>query len=567
MNARRWSWAVGRIGVGVVLPILVHSAVAVFSAISFQVHRIYGWPLDNHHIRAAGDMSIFGASVVSYAGVGPLAVMAGGIASYWLLGTPLAWALARLRWRRLTLWVGLLGLAVALGGLSAWKLRGLYNFGLKKNAIVHFIQYYTPAPRPVDLPRLAAELAMQIRGPEQELLRPLSLHLNPPQLSRDFSIARRAEGFNIIVIQLESTSTVWVDPETTPNLCRLASRGVSFRNHFTNFSETYKAAYAIYNSDYMTTMGAHPRQLYGRPIPQPALAEELAARGYRTAVVHAGYLRYMDLLYFFEGKGVQTMIDAATLAKTPADTAWMWGVSEEQSVEALCDWINLAKGKPFFAIYATMFPHHPYYCPLKKRPFPDDTWIGRYRNALYYADQAVGQLLDHLEEMGLAQRTLVVAVGDHGETVSTFPVGHGLHASDEELRVPMIIGNPVLFPSAATSGICTNHLDIAPTLLSLVGGSVPSQWLGRNLSAEQIPAQLQFCMLDQGHIGVIVDNGVLYVRDAKSGWIDLHIAERGLAPLPPDDPRQALSGRYKSLEALFIDWVPWRHITRAVERR
>ena len=35
-----------------------------------------------------------------------------------------------------------------------------------------------------------------------------------------------------------------------------------------------------------------------------------------------------------------TMIDAATLAKTPGDMAWMWGVSEEQAVEALGDFIE-----------------------------------------------------------------------------------------------------------------------------------------------------------------------------------------------------------------------------------
>src|SRR4029450_8136380 len=113
-------------------------------------------------------------------------------------------------------------------------------------------------------------------------------------------------------------------------------------------------------------------------------------------------------------------------------------------------------------------PHHPYNNLSGEKPFPDDTWLNRYKNSLHYADSAVGQLLAYLKSEGLMEKTLIVVVGDHGETVSSYPVGHGLNVSAEEMRTPFILSNPVLFPSSIESRVPSSHLDVAPTIVHLL---------------------------------------------------------------------------------------------------
>jgi len=108
--------------------------------------------------------------------------------------------------------------------------------------------------------------------------------------------------------------------------------------------------------------------------------------------------------------------------------------------------------------------------------------------AIYYAmtanlDWNVGRLLDALDELGLADNTIVVFTSDHGEMFGA----HGRVQKnifwDEALRVPFLIRWPGRVPAGATSDVCLNTPDIMPTLLSLAGAEIPSSVEGVDLSA------------------------------------------------------------------------------------
>ena len=175
------------------------------------------------------------------------------------------------------------------------------------------------------------------------------------------------------------------------------------------------------------------------------------------------------------------------------------------------------KHEKFFAAYLTEFPHHPYLTMAAKPPFPNDTWLNRYKNSLHYADSAVGRLVEVLKSEGLLEKTVIAVVGDHGETVSHYPVGHGLRVSVEEMRPPLILSNPKLFPGAAESTINSDHLDIAPTLARLVGLSAPADWLGRDLLADRIADRLHFVTITQIDRTAVIDGDLLYVLDRGRG--------------------------------------------------
>lgn len=549
------------------VPLMLHCGMVVFATASWQVNRIYGWPLDIKHLRAADNAWRMGDSLKAYAGVGPLLLLAVGVASYAVVGSWLEGWMGEaegllVRWR---LWGALFGVTAVVGALWAWRLRGFYTLGLKKNAVIHFVQYYERASGKLDPARIR-QWSSGVAGREEELREAKSLHGGRESLARDYAVEGSTEGCNVLVVMLESTSSEHLDAATTPNLMRLAAEGVSFRQHYTVISETYRAVYSMLYSDYLTDMGVHPRQLYEGALPQPSLAEVMRGAGYETGFFHSGYLGYAGLDYFLKGKGFETLVGAKEMED--AEIAWMWGVREEQTVTALTRWMEGCGGRRFFGVYSTMFPHHPYYCPLAEKPFPSDSWVNRYRNSLYYADRNIGVLLDYLERRGLREKTVVVATADHGEYVSSFPVGHGLSMTLEDIRVPMILSKPGVFRGGQESWLFTSHLDLAPTVARLVGAGCPSAWLGRDLLRPRIVPRMVYQAMDQARLRGIMDCGLMCVLDERTGLADLRKVEAGkIRALEAGDSRDRLLGAYEERIRLYEQWIAWRHVSRAMAGR
>ena len=108
---------------------------------------------------------------------------------------------------------------------------------------------------------------------------------------------------------------------------------------------------------------------------------------------------------------------------------------------------------------------------------------GRYDGEIAYMDAELGRLLDGLATLGLADRTVVMVVGDHGEAFREHGTQyHGFRLYEEEVRVPFIVGDlggdlptPPRPPAMATT------LDVAPTLLDLAGLPIPPTMRGRAL--------------------------------------------------------------------------------------
>ena len=93
--------------------------------------------------------------------------------------------------------------------------------------------------------------------------------------------------------------------------------------------------------------------------------------------------------------------------------------------------------------------------------------VGLYREEIAYTDHQVGRLLDHLEILGITQKTLVVLTADHGEGFMEHGwIGHTRNLYDELLHVPLILSLPgTLAPRVVD--VPASLLDIVPTLLAL----------------------------------------------------------------------------------------------------
>jgi arylsulfatase len=96
-----------------------------------------------------------------------------------------------------------------------------------------------------------------------------------------------------------------------------------------------------------------------------------------------------------------------------------------------------------------------------------------YLNCIADCDRHIARLLDDLDELGLADNTIVVVTSDHGELAGAHQMhGKGATAYKEQLRVPMWVRHPGHVESAGQScQALTSHLDITPTILGLAGVS------------------------------------------------------------------------------------------------
>ncbi|MFC4870856.1 sulfatase [Negadavirga shengliensis] len=102
----------------------------------------------------------------------------------------------------------------------------------------------------------------------------------------------------------------------------------------------------------------------------------------------------------------------------------------------------------------------------------------RYCETLLGVDESIGAVLDYLDEIGEAESTLVIYMGDNG-----FSFGeHGLidkrHFYEESVKVPFLARCPEIFPGGKTIEKMVQNIDIAPTVLEMAGLEKPDYMHG-----------------------------------------------------------------------------------------
>ena len=129
--------------------------------------------------------------------------------------------------------------------------------------------------------------------------------------------------------------------------------------------------------------------------------------------------------------------------------------------------------------YLPIAGHHPYETP-ERGPFPDREEIGRYRNSLRYGDASLGTLVKGLRDRGIAENTLWIIFGDHGEAFGQHEgnYGHSLFLYEENIRVPYLVVAPGLVTEQVRVARTTSLIDTAPTILDLLGSPPPAGYQG-----------------------------------------------------------------------------------------
>jgi arylsulfatase A-like enzyme len=306
--------------------------------------------------------------------------------------------------------------------------------------------------------------------------------------------------------------------ETAPNLIRLAAQGVKFEDAIAQGAWTKVSVPSILTSTYPTSNGIYELN-HRMPASGVTLAEVFREAGYATWATSSGRFtgRGSNL-----HQGLEVLHEAESL---PPDAG---GKNARHFVDRFLPWLEARKDAPFFAMIHAVDPHSDY---EPKRPYdtlwaePDarkkhEEWTEKvkphiesefmknmglplkselekagidpeefvkieldwYDGSIRGADVEFGRLLEKLDQLGIAEDTLVVFFTDHGEEF----LDHGGHFHEENvygelINVPLVMRWPGVLPEGRAVGETVQLLDLAPTILDLAGLPVPELMQGQSL--------------------------------------------------------------------------------------
>ena len=351
-----------------------------------------------------------------------------------------------------------------------------------------------------------------------------------------------ASGANLILIQVESLQQ-WVvgarvnGVEITPFLNTLSRRALYFPWVFdeTGQGRSSDGEFECLNSQHALDRGAVAfRRTHNHFV---ALPEVLREHGYSTLSAHPFEKSFWNRGVLHPRWGFEHMLFKDELG--PGETIG-WGLADGVFFSRMAQQLSLRR-PPYFAFLITLGLHHPF------DEFPDrhkvldvgelrGTPLGNYIHAMHYFDASLAEFIDELTRGGMLGNTVVALYGDHEA---------GLSVDDHLLkiigqanwepsvlvrlqRVPLFI----LLPGQKLSGevpVVGGQVDIAPTLLALLGITPPRVFVGHHLD----PAHPSLAVLNDGSV---VGRDRMYVATGPAIPPDgACFAWPGGAPLPRAD--------------------------------
>ena len=343
---------------------------------------------------------------------------------------------------------------------------------------------------------------------------------------------------------------------TTPNLDKLASEGFLYTHAYANAPVCAPARNTIITGVYANSGGnQHMRSYY--PMSE-------VIKTYPEFLREAGYYCTNN-----------SKTDYNTNSIDP-DEIW-----DESSRDA--HYKNREPGQPFFAIFNTTIshesrlhdsipneqlrhspeevpipPHHP------ATPAMKHDWA-QYYDKIEDMDAQIGELLQELEDAGLADNTIVFYYGDHGGVV----VRSKRYVYETGTRVPFIVRIPekykYLFPEEKTGSKVdriVSFVDLAPTLLSIAGIEIPDFLQGKAFLGDQKTEDPEYAFMFRGRMDerydmsrAVRDHKYRYIRNYMPYRIyGQHLEYLWRAPSVPSWEEAYLNGECNETQSRF--WEP-----------
>lgn len=313
----------------------------------------------------------------------------------------------------------------------------------------------------------------------QETGLPASAFKDPdvPLRHHQTSAQPRARPLNLVIVLEESLGAEFVGRlgglPLTPNLDRLANEGLWFEQLYATGTRSVRGIEAVV-AGYPPTSAVSTVKLAKSQRDFFTLASFLKNKGYESTFFYGGESHFDNMRGYFMGNGFDRVVEQKDFG--PEAFVGTWGASDGDVMDmAHRHFSAQPEDKPFFGLIFTSSNHAPF-------EFPDGH-IALYEqpqstvnNAVKYADHALGRFIDQAKAAPYWNNTLFLVVADHNSRVygpSLLPV--------ERFHIPgLILGGTIQAPRRIEP--VASQIDLAPTLISLMGLSGEHPLIGRDLS-------------------------------------------------------------------------------------
>ena len=279
---------------------------------------------------------------------------------------------------------------------------------------------------------------------------------------------------------------------STPNLDQMAADGLKLTALYAASPVCSPSRAGLLTGREPLRMGIasvfFPTSWTGMSPNEITLAEALKQEGYHTGIVgkwhlghHYKYLplqqgfdEYFGIPYSNDMNGV-VYIEGNEVVEENVDQSLITKTYTEKAL----DFIDKNQGQPFFLYLPHSMPHLPIYA---SEDFAGKTERGMYGDVIEELDWSTGQILKKLEQLQIADHTIVLFTSDNGpwlafgpEAGSADPLREGKQYTFEGgMRVPGIVQWKGHIPPGSTHDGMVSFLDIMPTFTKLSGASLPN---------------------------------------------------------------------------------------------